>query len=205
MLSGPKVDIYVSKKRKQFSIQKDFLVHYSGYFQRRLDPKVKLEEADQDVIYLLDDDADDFALIVDYIYRRAVITTLPEETDLLKVAHCLRFIKLTGKLEIGEAASVVYPALKKILAKNATYCGPTTLIPPEFIRIAFNSIPAKNNILELLTRAAMPETLTHGGGKYQKVLGECEAFAAESWRQFQAVRDELRLSFPMSPYGKKFL
>lgn len=197
------MEIFVSKKRKQFSIQKGFLVHYSGYFERRFDPKLKQEEAGKNIIYLLEDDADDFALIVDYIYRGAVIGVLPEPTDALKVARCLRFIKLTGKLEFGEAASVVYPALKAILAKQATMKDPTALIAPEFIRVAFSIIPAKNNILELLSQAAMPETIKRAGGKYKQVLEEVDGLVAESWRQFHACREELRLSFPLNPDVKK--
>lgn len=198
-LNSPKVDIRVSKKRKLFSVPRDLLVFYSGYFGRQLDPEVK-GEGDQ--LYLLDDDADDFSLIIDYIYKGAVISVLPETTDTLKVARCLRFIKLTGKLEIGEAASVVYPALRTVLAENAKYRDRTALVTTKLIRTAFEAIPARNNILELLARAAMPETLKTEGGKYGKLLEENDAFVAESWRQFQAIRENLGMSFPLSHNDK---
>jgi hypothetical protein len=151
--------------------------------------------AKADAFYLLDDNPDDFALIVDYIYSGTVINVLPEQIDVLKVERCLRFIRFTGKLEFGEAASIIYPALRAILERQATKKDPTALITPEFIRI----IPAKNNILELLSQAAMPEMMKRAGGKYEKELEEVEGFLKESWRQFQAYRDELQLSFPLNP------
>jgi hypothetical protein len=196
------VEIYVSKKRKHFSVPKDLLVYYSGYFGRRLDPSIEKQEADRDQ-FLLEDDADDFGLIVDYIYRGAVINALPEYGDVLKVERCISFIKLTGKLEIGEAASVIYPALKTILARNATSADPTALVTSQLIRIAFETIPTRNNVLELLARATLPETLKPRGGNYANELEVCDAFAAESWRQFQAVRENLQLSFPLSNHKKK--
>jgi hypothetical protein len=197
------VEIYVSKKRKQFSVPKDLLIYYSGYFERRLDPSVKKEEAGGDQFHFLDDDADNFALIVDYIYRGAVISVLPEQTDVLKIARCLSFISLAGKLEIGEAASVIYPVLTKILSRQAAGINPMALIAPEFIRTAFTIIPTRNNVLKLLAQAAMPETMKKTGGKYDKLIEEVEGFAAESWRQFKGCSKELHLAFPLNRHEMK--
>lgn len=124
---------------------------------------------------------------------------------MLKVERCLRFIRLAGKLDFGEAASVIYPALRAILARHASMKDPTALITPEFIRVAFSIIPAKNNILELISQAAMPETLKRAGGKYEQELDEVEGFLQASWRQFHACREDLRLSFLLNPNIKKII
>lgn len=179
------------------------MIYYSGYFERRLDPSAKKEEADEDQFHFLDDDADNFALIVDYIYRGAVVTVLPEKTEVLKIARCLSFINLAGKLEICGAASVIYRVLAKILSRQVTGVDPVGLIASKFIRTAFTIILTRNNALKLLALAAMTEMMKKTGDKYKKVIEEVEGFAAESWRQFKDCSKELHLSFPLNRHEMK--
>ncbi len=190
----------MGKKRKNYVIPKALLEHYCGYFENHFRHGIKRENADQIDFYFLDDDPDDFGLIVTYIFKGSMVQTLPEPTAVLKMERCLNYTKLTGKFGCGEAASVIYPVLKEILVNHVSKKDPTELIKPEFIRTAFSIIPARNKILELLCQAALPETMKRDGGKYGILLKDSEEFLAETLRQFHACRPEISL---LSPLNKK--
>jgi hypothetical protein len=192
------VDIYVGRKRKYYSLPKDLLAHYSGYFERSLQPKSNpAEGVGTHTIYLIDDDPDDFALIVDYILRGSILDKLPEADDASKVARCLRYIKLIGKLEIGEAAAVICLALKNVLVAEANREDATKLITPEFISTAFDIIPARSDILKILCQATLPENMKRRGNKYEKVIELHDGFAAETWRQYQGCRMDVSQVAPL--------
>lgn len=113
------------------------------------------------------------------------------------MARCLKFINFIGKLEMGEAGSVIYPVLREILVESARSQNPTACLSPEFIRTAFEVIPKGNEVLKLLCQAAMPESLKRKEGKFAKVVEEVDGFAAETWRQFQEARGEMGALVPL--------
>jgi hypothetical protein len=113
------------------------------------------------------------------------------------MGRCLKFLNLIGKLEMGEAAIVIYPVLKDILVRHAQMHNPTSHLTPEFVSAAFNIIPAGHQVLKLLCQAAMPETLKKDENKFAKLIEEHDGFAAETWRQFQAARAGVSLMVPL--------
>jgi hypothetical protein len=98
---------------------------------------------------------------------------------------------------MGEAATVIYPVLREILTRHAQMHNPTACLSEEFVRTAFEIVPAGNLVLRLICQAAMPEVLKRREGKFAKLIEEVDGFAAETWRVFMASRGDMNLLVPL--------
>lgn len=70
LISVPRVDIYVGKDKKHYSVPKGLLCYYSTYFDRCFNGKFK--ETKEGKLELLDDQTDNFELLLEYFLHGTV-------------------------------------------------------------------------------------------------------------------------------------
>jgi hypothetical protein len=184
-VSSPNVDIYVGPKRKHFLLPRDLLIHHSEYFNRRFngfhpDPNL----INKTTVHLLDENADNFSLLVDYIFRGQEITALPEQDVKAKATRCFAFITQSHKFEMTHATAAIHPVLKQVLISTANTA---ELLKPEHVQLVLELLPKGNVVGTLVLQAALPEVLKKDGGKFRKELEENDKFGAEMLRAIKAA------------------
>jgi len=105
LLSGPLVDIYVGKEKRQWSVHRNLLCHYSSYFEAELIgnevPKAK-RPGDKQRLDLPDDDPKGFELFVKWLYQGQLedVSELPEEGKYDYSVSCHKLYMLCDRFDL---------------------------------------------------------------------------------------------------------
>jgi len=117
-MAGPKVDVYVGAQKKQYSLPKLLLCHYSPCFNRCFNGK--FIEAQTQELKLPEDKVDDFEVLLEYMLRgqiSEVFEVKKNQSASVAVQRCVNFLEYADKYELGDAACTeIYEPLKKALS-----------------------------------------------------------------------------------------
>ncbi|PVH86916.1 hypothetical protein DL98DRAFT_582234 [Cadophora sp. DSE1049] len=147
LMSGPRVDVYVGKDKKHYSLPKDLLCYHSTYFDRCFNGEFK--EAKESKLELLEDDVEDFEILLEYLLRGSLqLDDIKVKGEAAKLNDmCRRYMELLEYADkynmhhgIGE---LLYEPLKARLAYD-------NRILPRDVELVFRVLRKGNKLRELI-------------------------------------------------------
>lgn len=153
LLSGPMVDIYVGKERKQWSLHRNLLCHHSPYFETELlghEVPKKQRDDGSNKLELLDDDPRGFELLVKWLYQGQLddATEMDNDEKYGYAVACHKLYLLSSKFSMPHLSNLAMDAYRQNL--NAAHLVPD----PDEINDIYRSSPPGSPFRRLMTKIA---------------------------------------------------
>ncbi len=168
LLSGPTVDIYVGKERKQWSLHKNLLCHHSSYFETEFQGH-EVPKNEHNTLELPHDDPRGFELLVKWLYQGHLddVSHMTDEEKYDYAVACHKLYLLCDKFDMIHVKNLAMDAYRQNLHA-------AQLVPDaEEINEIYRQAPRGSPFRRLMTKIAARQIMDPGVDKDAETYRVC--------------------------------
>ena len=166
LLSGPLMDIYVGKKKRQWSLHRNLLSYHSAWFKEQIKEEVRGKGGKVD---LFDDDPRAFELLVKWLYQGRIdnVSTMSMDKKWDYAYACQQLYILCEKINLPQLKNIAIDQFRKGCYEAGQVPGAEEMIP------IYQKLPPFSPFRKLVSRIAARQIMDPDSENDASIYRDC--------------------------------